>query len=57
MLTKRESTMSETQVQLRYNRFKEVLEYASDDARVGHPSTSTTDKIIEAVKIMIWNNR
>ena len=49
-----ESTMSRTQVQLRYNRFKESREYVNDDAR---PNTSTTDENIEAVKKMILDNR
>ena len=39
-----ESTMSRTQVQLWYNRFKEGLE--DDNARPGRPSTSTTDENI-----------
>ena len=52
-----ESTMSRTQVQLWYNRFKEGREDVNDDARLGRPSTSTTDDNIEAVKKMILNNR
>ena len=52
-----ESTMSRTQVQLRYNRFKEGREDINDDARPGCSSTSTTDKNIEAVKKMILDNR
>ena len=34
-----ESTISRTQVQLWYNRFKEGREYVNDDARLGRPST------------------
>ena len=45
-----ESTMSRTQVQLSHNRFKKGREDVNDDARPGHPSTSTTDENIEAVK-------
>ena len=52
-----ESTMSRTQVQLWYNRFKEGREDVNDDARPGRPSTSTTDENIEAVKKMILDNR
>ena len=51
-----ESTMSRTQVQLWYNRFKEGREDINDDARPGLPSTSTTDENIEAVKKMILDN-
>ena len=51
-----ESTMSRTQVQLWYNRFKEGRESVNDDTRPGRPSTSTTDENIEAVKKMILNN-
>ena len=50
------STMSRTQVQLWYNRFKEGREDVNNDARPGRPSTSTTDENIEAVKKMILNN-
>ena len=42
--------MSRTQVQLRYNRFKEGQEDVNDNARPNRPSTSTTDENIEAVK-------
>ena len=52
-----ESTISRTQVQLWYNRFKEGREDVNDDARPGRPSTSTTDENIEAVKKMILDNR
>ena len=38
----------------RYNRFKEFLEEVNDDARSGHPSTSTTNKNIEAAEKVIW---
>ena len=51
-----ESTLSRTQVQLWYNRFKEGREDINDDARPGRPSTSTTDKNIEAVKKRILDN-
>ena len=47
-----ESTMSRTQVQLWYNRFKECREDVNDNARSGRPSTSTTDENIEAMKEM-----
>ena len=49
--------MSRTHVQLGYNRFKDGREDINDDARHGLPSTSTTNKTIEAVKEMILNNR
>ena len=52
-----EPTMSRTQVQLWYNRFKEGREDVNDDARPGRSITSTTDENIEAVKKMILNNR
>ena len=45
-----ESTISRTQVQVSYNRFKEVREDFIYDACPGRQSTSTTDKNIEAVK-------
>ena len=51
-----ESTMSRTQVQLQYNRFKEGQEDVNDEARPGRPSTSTTDENTEAVKKIISNN-
>ena len=41
-----ESTMSRTQVQLWYNRFKKGREDVNDDARPGRSSTSTTDSSI-----------
>ena len=34
-----DSTISRTQVQLWYNRFKEGQEYVNDEARPGRPST------------------
>ena len=52
-----ESTMSRTQVQLWYNRFKEDREDIDADARPSRPSTSTTNENIELVKKMILNNR
>ena len=54
MLTK---TMSRTQVQLCYNRFKEGREDVNDFARPCRPSTSTTDENFVAVKKMILDNR
>ena len=42
-VTFRESTVSRTQVQLWYNRFKESRENVNDDARSGRPSRSTND--------------
>ena len=52
-----ESTMSRTQVQLFYNRFREGLEDVNDDTHPGRPSTLTTYENIEAVKKMILDNR
>ena len=52
-----ESTMSRTQVQLWYNRFKEDREDVNGDARSDRPSSSTTDESIEAVKKMFSDNR
>ena len=49
------STISRTQVQLLYNRFKAGLKDVNDGARPSRPSTSTTDEIIEAVQTMILN--
>ena len=49
--------MSETQVQLCYNRFKEGREDVKNDARSDRPSPSTTDENIEAVKKRILDNR
>ena len=52
-----ETTMSRTQVQLWYNRFKEGREDVNDDAGSGRPSTSTIDEnCIEAMKKMILGN-
>ena len=48
-----EYTLSRTQVQLWYNRFKERREDVNDDARPGRPNTSTTDENIEAIKKLI----
>ena len=50
------STMSRTQIQLWYNRFKKGREDVNDDARSGRPSTSTIDENIEAVKKLILEN-
>ena len=52
-----ESTMSRTQVQLWYNRFKERGEDINDNACPVRPSTLTTDENIEAVKKTILDNR
>ena len=52
-----ECTMSRTQVQLWYNRFKEGREDVNDVDRPGCHSTSTTDENIEAIKKMILDNR
>ena len=51
------STMSRTQVQLWYNRFKKDQEDDNDDACPDRPSMSTTDENIVAVKKMISDNR
>ena len=51
-----ESTMTRTQVQLWYHRFKEGREDVNDDDRNGCPSTSSADENIEAVKKMILDN-
>ena len=48
---------SRTQVQLRYNRFKEGREEVNDDARSDGSSTSTTDENMEAEKKIILDNR
>ena len=48
--------MSITQVQLWYNRFKEDRKDVNDDARLSHPSTSTTDDNIETMKKIILDN-
>ena len=45
----RESTMSRTQVQLWYNRFKEGREDVNGDAHPGLLRALTTDENIEAV--------
>ena len=52
-----ESTVTRTQVQLQYNRFKEGREDVNNDASLGRPSMSTTDENFEAVKKMILDNR
>ena len=52
-----ESTTSRTQVQLWYNQFKEGQEDINDFARSDRPSTSTSDKNIEAIKKIIFDNR
>ena len=51
------STMSRTQIQFWYNRFKEGREEVNDNNRPRRPSTSTTDENIEAVKEIIFDNR
>ena len=50
------STMSRTQVQLWYNRFKEGREDINDEASRDRLSTSTTGENIEAVKKTILDN-
>ena len=52
-----ECTISRTQKQVWYNRFKEDRENVNEDARPGRPSTSTNEENIEAVKKMILDNR
>ena len=52
-----ESSMSRTQDQLWYNRFKEGLEYVNDDARPDSSSALTIDENIEAVKIRTLDDR
>ena len=52
-----ESTISRTQDQLWYNRFKEGQEDVNDDAPPGRPSTSTIDENIGAVKKLVLDNR
>ena len=52
-----ESTVSRTQVQLWYKRFKEGWEDVSDDDHSGRPSTSATYENLESVKKMILDNR
>ena len=51
-----ESTMSRTQIQFWYNRFKESRENINHIACPGRPSTSTTIENIEAVRKMILDN-
>ena len=51
-----ESTMSRTQIQLWYDRFKEGREDANDDACPDRPNTSLIDENVEAVKKVILNN-
>ena len=51
------STISRTQVQLRYNYFKVGREDGNDAAHSGCPSTSTADENVEAVKTMLLDNR
>ena len=52
-----EPTMSRTQLQLWYNRFKEGREDDNNYVRPSCLSMSTTDENVEAVKKMILNNR
>ena len=52
-----ESTMSRTQVQLLYNRFKVSREDVNVNARSGRPNTSATHENVEAVKQMILDKR
>ena len=51
-----ESTMSRTQVQLWYNRFKEGQEDVNDDVGPGAPSKSKIDENIKAMKKMNLSN-
>ena len=51
------STISRTQVQLWYNRFKECRRDVNADACPGRPSRSTNDANIKAMKKMILDNR
>ena len=51
------STISRTQVQFWYNRFKEGREDLKDDVCPDRPSTAANDVNIEAVKKMILDNR
>ena len=44
--TKNQVLYVRTQVQSRYNRFKEGREDANDDVRPGRPSATTTDENI-----------
>ena len=52
-----EPTISRTQIQLWYNRFKEGREDVNDNARPARSNKSTTQENIEAVKKMILDNR
>ena len=52
-----ESTMSKTQVQLWYYRFREGQENVNDDDRPNHPSKSTSDENIEALKKSPWSSK
>ena len=45
-----ESTMSTTQVQLQYKRFKAGREDVTNNVHFGRPNTLTIDENIEAVK-------
>ena len=51
-----DSTMSRTQVQLWYNRFKQGREDVNNDARTGRLSMSTPEENFEAVKKLILDN-
>ena len=55
-VTFEDSTMSRIQFQLWYNWLKESQIDVNDNARLGYPSTLTTDENIEAVKKMILYN-
>ena len=52
-----ESTISRTQDQWWYNRFKKGWEDVNGDACPGRPSTSTIDENTEAAKKMFLDNR
>ena len=51
-----EPTVSRIQVQFWYNWIKEGREDVNDDTRPGRPSTSTTNKNINEVKKMFFDN-
>ena len=57
MLTFGKSTMSRTQVQLWYNRFKEGREDISEDVHSGRTNTLTTNENIGIVNKMASDNR
>ena len=52
-----ESTINRTQVYLWYNWFKQGPEDVNDNNRSGHLSTSIIKENIEAMKLMVLDNR